>query len=151
MNFKPMIYLGADHAGYHLKEELKPYLEKLACDYSDLGAEEFNPADDYPDFAKLVGEKVVQTGNLGILICGTGLGMCLAVNKLSGIRGAVAWDEFTAKQAKEHLDANVLCLAGKILNFKQAEKIVKTWLESKFSKEERHQRRLDKIKQIGNK
>ncbi len=143
-----MIYLGADHAGYHLKEELKPFLQKLGYEYQDLGAEEFDPTDDYPDFAKLVGEKVSNTENLGILICGTGLGMCLAVNKIVGARGAAAWDKATAKQAKEHLDANVLCLAGQILSLDQVKEIVKIWLDSKFSEEERHQRRLEKISRI---
>ncbi len=142
-----MIYLGADHAGYSLKEELKPYLQELGYEYQDLGAQEFDSKDDYPEFAKLVGEKVSKTNGLGILICGTGLGMCLAVNKMTQARGTVAWNEFTAKQAKEHLNANVLCLAGKVLNVQAAKKIVQNWLEAKFSQGERHQRRLGEIEQ----
>ncbi len=146
-----MIYLGADHAGYYLKEELKPHLKELGYEFADLGAKEFNPKDDYPDFARLVGEKVSGTENLGILVCGTGLGMCLAVNKLPEIRGALVWNDFTAKQAKEHLNANVLCLAGKVLDGETAKRIVSIWLKQEFSDEPRHQRRLDKVSQLAGK
>ena len=144
----PMIYLGADHAGWHLKEELKKYLAELGEQYKDLGNQELDPQDDYPDFALLVAEKVVQSGGRGILICGTGLGICLVANKIKGARGAVCWNDFTALQSREHNDANILCLGGKVIDLETAKKIVRLWLETEFTGEERHVRRLEKIKDI---
>ena len=111
-----MIYLGADHAGFHLKEELKKYLQELGYQYEDLGNKSLDPKDDYPDFALEVAKKVAETNEKGILICATGIGMCLAANKIKGIRGAVGWDEFTVLQSREHNDANILCLAGKVID-----------------------------------
>jgi len=143
-----MVYLGADHAGWHLKEELKKYLKELGKDCEDLGNQQLDSKDDYPDFALAVAEKVAQTGGKGILICATGLGICIAANKIKGVRGAVVWDEFTALQSRQHNDANVLCLGGKVIDLETAKKIVRTWLEAKFSGEERHVRRLGKIKKI---
>jgi len=136
-----MIYLGADHAGFHLKEELKKYLK-------DLGNQELDPKDDYPDFALVVAEKVTQTKEKGILICATGFGMAIAANKIKGIRAAVCWDEFTALQSREHNDANVLCLGGKVIDSETAKKIARIWLETEFVGEERHIRRLKKIEDI---
>jgi len=147
-NIKNMIYLGADHAGFHLKEELKKYLEELGYQYDDLGNEELNPLDDYPDFAVRVAEKVVETNGQGILICATGLGMCLAANKVKGARAITAWNDFTALQSREHNDANILCLAAKAIDLETAKKIVRIWLETEFSGEERHIRRLQKINEI---
>jgi len=144
----PMIYLGADHAGWHLKEELKKYLAELGEQYEDLGNQELDPQDDYPDFALLVAEKVVQSGGRGILICGTGLGICLVANKIKGARGAVCWNDFTALQSREHNNANILCLGGKVIDLETAKKIVRLWLETEFTGEERHVRRLEKIKDI---
>jgi len=143
-----MIYLGADHAGWHLKEELKKYLAELGEQYEDLGNQELDPQDDYPDFALLVAEKVVQSGGRGILICGTGLGICLVANKIKGARGAVCWNDFTALQSREHNNANILCLGGKVIDLETAKKIVRLWLETEFTGEERHVRRLEKIKDI---
>ena len=143
-----MIYLGADHAGFYLKEELKKYLEELGLKYEDLGNKELDPLDDYPDFAIRVAEKVVETGDLGILVCATGLGMCMVANKIKGIRAATAWDNFTALTSREHNDANILCLAGKVLDDEIAKKIVRIWLKAEFTGEERHIRRLDKINEI---
>jgi len=141
-----MIYLGADHAGWHLKEEIKKYLEELGYKYEDLGNQELDSQDDYPDFALAVARKVVETGGKGILICATGLGMAIAANKIKGVRAVVCWDNFTALQSREHNDANILCLGGKTLDWETAKKIVRTWLEAEFSGEERHLRRLEKIK-----
>ncbi len=143
-----MIYLGADHAGFHLKEEIKKYLEELGYKYEDLGNQEMDPQDDYPDFALKVANKAVETKEKGILVCSTGLGMCLAANKVKGARGVVVWDEFTAIQSREHNNANILCLAGKVLDLETAKKIVRVWMETEFSEEERHVRRLEKIKAI---
>jgi ribose 5-phosphate isomerase B len=143
-----MIYLGADHAGWHLKEEIKKYLEELGYEYEDLGNQELDLQDDYPDFALAVAEKVVETGEKGILICATGLGMAMVANKVKGIRAAVCWDDFTALQSREHNDANILCLGGKVIDLETAKKIIRIWLETEFSGEERHVRRLKKIKRI---
>lgn len=144
-----MIYIGADHAGHSLKEKIKKYLVDLGSDLEDLGAKRLDPRDDYPDFALAVAKKVSKNPrNRGIIICGTGLGSCIAANKVKGIRATSAWNEETARQAREHLDANVLCFGGKTHIVKEAKKIVKVWLETKFSGEKRHRRRINKIKRI---
>lgn len=143
-----MIYLGADHAGFNLKEEIKEYLKELGYDFEDLGNLKVDSQDDYPEFALKVARKVAETNEKGILICGTGLGMCLAANRIKGVRAAVCWDDFTALQSREHLDANILCLGGKVIDSETAKKVIRTWLETEFSKEERHIRRLNKIKEL---
>ncbi len=142
-----MIYIGADHAGFNLKEELKKYLKELGYEFEDLGNKELDSQDDYPDFAFQVAKKVVETKGQGILICATGSGICMAANKVRGVRGSVAWDEFTALQAKEHNNANIICLAGKVLDVEAAKKIIRLWLEADYAGEERHTRRLGKIEQ----
>ena len=143
-----MIYLGADHAGFYLKEEIKNYLKELGYEYEDMGAKDLEPKDDFPDYALSVAKKVTNTDNLGILICATGIGMCMAANKIKGIRAVNAWDEFTALSSREHNNANILCLAGKVLDSETAKKIVRIYLETEFTNEERHIRRLNKIKEI---
>ena len=143
-----MIYIGADHAGFYLKEELKKYFKELGYEYEDLGNKELDAQDDYPDFALAVGEKVAKTGEKGILICSTGLGMAIAANKVAGIRAAVCWNDFTASQSREHNDTNILCLAGKALDVETAKKVARVWVETKFSGEERHIRRLKKIAEM---
>jgi len=143
-----MLYLGADHAGWHLKEEIKKYLKELGYDYEDLGNQELDPKDDYPDFALAVAKKVAQTNERGILICATGLGIAMVANKIKGIRAAVCWDDFTALQSRQHNDSNILCLGGKVIDLETAKKLVRIWLETKFTGEERHLRRLEMIKDI---
>ncbi len=143
-----MIYIAADHAGFNLKEELKKYLEELEYEYEDLGNKVLKLEDDYPDFALKLAKKVIETNEKGILICATGFGMAMAANKIKGIRAAVCWDDFTALQSREHNNANVLCLGSKIIDSETAKKIVRTWLETDFSNDERHVRRLEKIEEI---
>lgn len=145
-----MLYIASDHAGFQLKEQVDDYLESLGYKFEDLGAYENNPQDDYPDFALILGERISKEGGEGILICGTGQGMCVAANKIKGIRAALAYDEHTARTAKEHLDSNVLCLGGRTIDAETAKKIVKTWVETSFSEEERHERRLGKIEEMEN-
>ena len=141
-----MLYIAADHAGYPLKEELKKYLAEEGHDVVDLGAEQLDLADDYPDFAKKMAEEVLANEDSGgILICGTGQGMCVAANRYEGIRAAIIYDEFTARMAAEHLDANVVCLGARNIDPEVAKKIVKIWLETEFSGEERHRKRIEKI------
>ena len=143
------IFIGSDHAGYNLKEKIKKHLIKLGIVFEDLGAKGFNPEDDYPDFAKKVAEKVAKNPeNKGIMVCGTGLGSCISANKVKGIRAISAWNEKVAKQSREHLDANVLCLGARTQTIKEVKKIAKIWLETKFSKGKRHLRRIKKIRTI---
>jgi len=145
-----MLYIAADHAGYPLKEELKPYLEELGFEVVDLGAEQLDLADDYPDYAKKMAEEVLANEDSGgILICGTGQGMCIAVNRYEGIRAAFIYDDFTARSAAEHLDANIVCLGARVTDVEIAKKIVKIWLDTEFSGEERHRRRIEKIDAAG--
>lgn len=144
-----MIYIGSDHAGFELKKHIKEFLLKLGHEVADVGAEEFAADDDYPDYvAKVVSG--VASGNLGIVICGTGIGSCMAANKFRGIRAALAYDEETARLSKAHNNANVLCLGGRTMALKQAESIVRAWLETQFSGDERHVRRLKKIEVFEN-
>lgn len=141
-----MIYLGADHAGFDLKKILKKYLDDLKIPNKDLGDQKLELTDDYPDFAKKVAVKVAkEKGARGILICGSGNGVCMAANKIKGIRAALVYSEYAARMAKRHEDANIICLAGRVLNHSQAKKIVKVWLEEKMSKAQRHRRRIKKM------
>jgi ribose 5-phosphate isomerase B len=143
---KSMIYLGADHRGFELKNKIKNFLEELGYDYEDLGASIYNKEDDYPDFAKLVGERVTENPeNKGILICGSGIGIAIAVNKIKGIRAGTILKPEQARAAVNDEDLNILALSADYLSEDEAKEIVKTFLETKFSNEERHQRRIKKI------
>lgn len=142
-----MLYIAADHAGYPLKEILKPFLKNEGYEVVDLGAEELDLADDYPDFAAALAQSVVEDDSAGgILVCGTGQGMSVAANKFAGIRAALAYDEFTARAAAEHLNANVLCLGGRTTDPETAKKLIKIWLDTEFLGDERYARRIKKIK-----
>jgi len=124
---------------------LKSYLDKLDSSYEDLGTQSDN-AVDYPDIAKKVCKKVLKDkGSKGILICGTGTGMCIAANRHKGIRAAVAYDTYSAKMSRIDNDANVLCLRERKFDVKILKRIVKAWLETSFSKKARHKRRVKKL------
>jgi len=141
-----MIYIGSDHAGYRLKEFLRKYFDKKKIRYKDFGTYSEEPVD-YPDYAFKVAKAVAEDKkSKGILICGTGTGMCIAANRVKGIRAAVVYDEFSAKMSRHDNDANVLCLRGRKVNFNFQKKLVDIWLKTKFSKEERHKRRITKLK-----
>ena len=144
------MYLGADHRGYKLKEEIKKYLVKLGYKVEDLGNEIFDPRDDYSDFGKKVAKKVNKNPlkDKGILFCGSGNGMVIAANKTKGTRAILGFNEKIAKLSREHNDANILCLPADFLTLNKTKRIVKTWLETEFSREERHVRRLNKIRKI---
>jgi ribose 5-phosphate isomerase B len=149
------IYIGTDHAGFELKEELKIFLESLGCDVEDKGAYEFNEADDYPDFifpvVKAVAEDIDNDlDSRGIVIGGSGQGEAIVANKVKGIRAAVVYDEYSAKMSREHNDANIISLGNRTLSISKAKELVKLWLETPFSNEERHKRRIEKIKAIEN-
>jgi len=144
-----MIYLGADHAGFDLKKILKKYLDEKNIPNKDLGNLKLKINDDYPDFAKKVAEKVAEKkGALGILICGSGNGICMAANKVKGIRAALAYNEYSARMAKQDEDANIICLAGRVLKPAEAKKIVDIWLKEKKSPAKRHERRIKKIQKL---
>ncbi|MBI4059151.1 ribose-5-phosphate isomerase [Candidatus Microgenomates bacterium] len=141
------IYIGADHGGYELKEELKKYLSELGYQVEDVGNHQVDPQDDYPDFIIPVAQKVVENSDsLGIVLGRSGNGEQIAANKIKGIRAALCLSEKMAELARTHNDANVLSLGGDFVSVDEAKKIVKTFLETPFSQEERHSRRIDKIK-----
>ena len=143
-----MIYLGADHGGFSFKEKIKKFLDELKVEYQDLGNLKFEPEDDFPDFALAVAKKVAETGEKGILFCMSGLGMCIAANKIKGIRAVSITSKKSAQQSREHLNANILCLGEHVLSFREAKKIIKIWLETEFFKKDKYIRRLKKIEQI---
>lgn len=143
-----VIAIGADHAGWQLKDELGRILDAAGHDVLDLGTHGAEPVD-YPDFAEAVG-RAVQDGRAGrgVIVCGSGAGACIAANKLRGIRAALAHDTYSAHQAVEHDDANVLCMGARIVGVALAEEIVMAWARARFTGEVRHQRRLDKVMAI---
>lgn len=147
---KPTIIIGSDHAGFELKESIKKYLSGLGCKYEDLGTFN-NETSDYPKIAFEVAKKVASTKSRGILLCGTGIGESIVANKVKGVRAANCFDEYTAKKSREHNDSNVLCLGARILEEGSAKKITRTWLETEFSAEPRHTRRIKQIQEIESK
>ena len=141
------IAIGADHAGFELKEKLKQALQRQGVQVDDQGTISSESVD-YPDFARKVGEEVAgERAELGILVCGSGIGMAIAANKVPGVRAANVCSEYQAQMSREHNDANVLTLGARILEEAQALKIVEKWLHTPFAGG-RHQRRVDKIAEI---
>ena len=139
-----MLIIGSDHGGLSLKTALKSYLKRRGFDVTDAGTDSTNSVD-YPDFGQKVAEAVIAgDAESGILICGTGIGMSIAANKVPGVRAALVTDVFMARMAKEHNNANVLVLGGRVLDEQKACDLVGAWLDSTFEGE-RHQTRLDKI------
>ena len=142
------IAIGADHAGFHLKETVAEILGELGHQYHDFGAYNTAPSD-YPDSARAVAEAVAQGDfERGILVCGNGIGACITANKVSNIRAAVCHDTLSARQSKENLDANILCLGERIIGVGLAREIVRVWLATEFSDLERYRRRLAKIAEL---
>jgi ribose 5-phosphate isomerase B len=143
------IGLAADHGGFELKEILLPYLKSLGHEIKDFGAFDLNNLDDYPDFviplAKAVVNKEVERG---IAVCGSGVGACVAVNKIPGVRAALINDPFSAHQGVEDDDLNIMCLGGRITGFMVAREYVKTFLDARFTNAERHLRRLQKVTEL---
>jgi RpiB/LacA/LacB family sugar-phosphate isomerase len=142
------VVLGADHAGYLLKEELKSLLEGLAYDVVDVGTKDPSPVD-YPDIARDLG-RVIRDGGAerGILICGSGVGASIAANKLSEIRAGLCHDTYSAHQGVEHDDMNVLVLGARVIGPESAKECVKAFLGADFSGDARHARRLAKLKEM---
>ena len=143
-----MIAIGSDHAGYGLKQTVIQHLEDLGIAFNDYGTYS-SMSCDYPDFAEAVCQAVMKgQADKGILICGTGLGMSMAANKVPGIRAAVCGDCFSAKMAREHNDANILCMGARVTGPGLALIIADNFLSAKHSEDERHHRRVAKIEQI---
>lgn len=145
-----MIYLAADHRGFQLKEALKQFLIEQHYDVEDIGAYEYEENDDYADFACKAVEQMLQDPavNKTILLCGSGHGMNIVADKYRGARAALGFNRYVAVQSREHDDANVLVLAADWIKESEAKDIVFDWLNSQFSGEERHARRLEKIEEI---
>ncbi len=139
------IALGADHAGFALKQTVARHLAELGLTVFDLGTHS-DESVDYPDFAAAVSRAVVDgRADRGIVICGSGAGACVAANKIKGIRAAVAHDTYTAHQAVEHDDVNVLCLGSRVIGEAVALELVEAFAGAQFSQEDRHVRRLAKV------
>lgn len=142
-----MIVLAADHGGFHLKEEVKKHLDEKGVEYIDCGTHSTDSVD-YPDMAVAACEKITSGQcNLGLLFCGTGVGISIAANKIKGIRACCCSDTFSAKYTRMHNDANVLCMGGRVVGAGLACEMVDLFLNTEFEGG-RHQRRIDKIKQL---
>ena len=140
------VALASDHAGFELKEKIAGYLKAKGFEVMDLGTHDEEPVD-YPDFARAIGEALQQQkADRGILICGSGVGACVAANKMSTIRAGLCHDTYSAHQGVEHDDINVLCLGARVIGEELARELVSAFLAASFTGEERHRRRLDKIK-----
>jgi len=142
------IAIGADHAGFELKEKLGACLRDLGHQAIDAGTVNPDPVD-YPDYAEAVG-KLILTGKAdrGVLVCGSGVGASVAANKLPGIRAALCHDTYSARQGVEHDDMNILVLGARVIGEELARELVRTFLAATFTGEERHRRRLEKIKAL---
>lgn len=143
------IAIGADHGGFPLNELVIDELCAAGYDVTDFGTHDGSHPDDYPDYALWVGQ-AVQSGaaELGILICGSGVGACIAANKLRGVRAALCGDTYSAHQSREHDDCNVLCLGARVVGTELAMEIVRAFVLARFTGEDRHRRRLLKVAAI---
>jgi len=145
------VYLGSDHAGFEFKEDLFAHLSKMGYEVEDVGNKELDPKDDYPQFAyaavtKVLGEEDPDTR--AILVCGSGQGMCMAANRVHGIRAAICWDEHSARETRDDNDSNVLCLPARVLTSAEALAIADTWLKTPFSGKERYKRRIQEVEEL---
>ena len=145
------VAIGADHGGYTLKSDMIIVLESLGHDVIDKGAHSFDAEDDFPDFASPVAE-AVQTGDAerGIILCGSGVGACIAANKFPGVRAGLCHDTYSAAQGVRHDDMNVLCLGARVVGVALAEDLVTSFMGASLESEPRFQRRLDKVAAIEN-
>lgn len=142
------IAVGSDHAGFPLKQEMAEYLRQAGHDVVDVGTHSTEPVD-YPDSAEAIGKAVIDgRAERGVLICGSGVGASVAANKIKGVRAAICHDAYSAHQGVEHDDMNVLVLGGRIIGPSLATELVKAFAGAKYSNEERHNRRLAKVKAL---
>jgi RpiB/LacA/LacB family sugar-phosphate isomerase len=143
-----MVAVAADHAGYALKQELIPSLRSLGHDVQDLGTHSSAPVD-YPDVAEALARAVLAGAvERGVLICGSGVGASVAANKLPGIRAGLCHDTYSAHQGVEHDDMNILVLGARVIGVELARELARAFLDARFTHEERHERRLGKIKAL---
>jgi ribose 5-phosphate isomerase B len=143
------VAIGSDHAGFQLKNVMGDVLRSAGNDVVDVGAFKENPTDDYPDFAEAVGRAVLDgKAERGVLICGSGVGASVAANKLPGIRAGMCHDTYSAHQGVEHDNINVLVLGSRVIGVALAHDLVEAFMGAKFSNEERHVRRLGKVKAL---
>ena len=143
------IAIGADHGGFPLNERVIAELLAVGHEIVDFGTHDGSQPDDYPDYARQVGEAIQQgVAEIGILICGSGVGAAVAANKLRGIRAALCSDTYSAHQSREHDDCNVLCLGARVVGVELALELVRAFVAARFSGEERHRRRLRKIEEM---
>jgi ribose 5-phosphate isomerase B len=143
-----MLYLGADHRGFKLKEKLKIWLEEKKIKYQDLGAEELDPTDDYPDIAQKVAQTVGKQQGKGVLLCGSGAGVAIVANKMRGIRAAIGFNPQQVRAMRQDDDLNILCLATDYISRFKAFQLVKIFLQTEFKAKEKYRRRLEKINQL---
>lgn len=142
------IAFGADHGGFELKNALIEFVRSIGHAALDCGVNR-NESVDYPDYARAVGELIVSgKADVGVLICRTGIGMCMAANKIPGIRAAIGYHNEVARLSRLHNNANVLCFGADFSNIESARGILKTWLDTPFSGENRHIKRVDKIMKL---
>jgi len=143
------IAVGADHGGYPLNEQVIEILRAAGHEIEDFGTHDGTGSDDYPDYASKVGEAVRGgSAECGIVICGSGVGAAVAANKLRGVRAALCGDTYSAHQSREHDDCNVLCLGARVVGVELALEIVRAFVGARFTGEERHRRRLNKVLDI---
>ena len=144
---KRKIAIGSDHAGFEEKEKIKKVLDEIGVEYEDFGTNSLDSVD-YPDFGAKVG-RAVASGEVeqGIVVCGSGIGIAIAANKIQGVRAAQAWNEETARLARQHNDANVLSIGARVLPEEEIPKIVSAWFEADFEGG-RHERRVEKIAEL---
>lgn len=141
------IAIASDHRGIRVKSQIVSQMRELGHDVTDLGPDN-DDAVDYPDYAARVGDTISKgETDRGILICGTGMGMCIAANKFPGVRGVTCHDDVTAEMSRRHNDANVMCLSADLVGDRLLGRIVEIWLKTEFE-EGRHKRRIDKISEI---
>lgn len=140
------IAVACDHGGFLLKKPLVELIESLGHEVHDLGAHQYDPDDDYPDFARYVGQAIQhEQAQRGLIICGSGVGAAVAANKLHGVRAGLCHDTYSAAQSVEHDDVNVLCLGARVVGEALAAALVTAFVNAAFTGEQRHQRRLDKV------
>lgn len=143
------VYLATDHAGFEFKEKIKTFLQSKGYDVEDCGAFDYDKEDDYPDFIAPAAKKVAENpGSFGIVLGKSGAGECIVANKIKGLRAILGVSEQNVRLAREHNDANVLSLGSEIVSEDQAKQLVELFLNTPFSNEERHKRRIEKIKNL---
>jgi ribose 5-phosphate isomerase B len=142
------VYIGSDHAGFELKENIKNYLHENKIEVQDMGTDTDKKSVDYPDYAFKVAKEVMQNkDSMGILICGTGIGMSIAANKIKGVRAALIYDDYTAEVAKKHNNANIITLGGRTMTPLEAQRYITSFMSARYEGG-RHENRIDKINKI---